>query len=210
MTSTITSIVDYSRGLSRSLSKPSIQKASSISSSLSEAAPPLQKSTSLEQVPTSNPVQKAAHFSPEHLEYVAYKMASKKLPMTADRARAKRTYSWSPVKRSGTGMLHPKDKKIEHHGRLYDASQETGHFAYAMGATALKVPVSLFYNLANLISCMTPLFAGEITSLVSAPVLKWRGKKSCMAFMTVWLGWFFIPITDLSPLPLPPPPALNH
>ena len=35
------------------------------------------------------------------------------------------------------------------HGRVHDATLDTGHFAHSMVATGLRVPVSFFYNLAN-------------------------------------------------------------
>lgn len=131
-TSTISKIVDYTRNMSKALHKPPGSKIDEEANT-----PPIERSTSLDYFPSHNPVQHAAHYSPEHLDALAYRMASKSLPNAKDRSKHKKTHSWSPVQRASS-MLHTKDKTVHYHGRFHDASVETGHFAYEMGATALQ------------------------------------------------------------------------
>jgi len=142
-TTAISKTVQYSRGMSKALQK----KPSSEHDSADEG-PYLEPSTSLDYYPSRNPVQHAAHYSPAHLDALAYRLASKTLPNAKDRKKAQRTHSWSPPQRF-PNILHGSHKTVHYHGRLHDASVETGHFAYAMAATGLRVPVALFYNLAN-------------------------------------------------------------
>ncbi|CZR52709.1 related to sterol glucosyltransferase [Phialocephala subalpina] len=153
VTSALTIFVDYTRSLSKTVHKDPINgsplSAEEDDEDKADPRPEAARTKSLEYIPTRNPVQKAAHFSPEHLDYVALKMASKTLKSTTDKQKHKRAYTWSPVQRSPSLLLKGSDKQVHYHGRLHDASVETGHFAYAMGATALRLPVAFFYNLAN-------------------------------------------------------------
>lgn len=117
---------------------PSTILSAEDSEDTADPRPEAARTKSLEYVPTRNPVQKAANFSPEHLDYVALKMASKTLKSTTDKQKNKRAYTWSPVQRPASLLHAGSNKQIHYHGRLHDASVETGHFAYAMGATALR------------------------------------------------------------------------
>lgn len=132
-TTAISKTVQYSRGMSKALHKkpPSLEDAA-------DDPPYLEPSTSLDYYPSHNPVQHAAHYSPAHLDSLAYRLASKTLPNGKDRKKAQRTHSWSPPQRLPNILRGSHNKKIHYHGRLHDASVETGHFAYAMAATGLK------------------------------------------------------------------------
>lgn len=154
ITSALTIFVDYTRSMSKTVhhTEPTPSAILSTAEDSEDAADPrpeAARTKSLEYVPTHNPVQKAANFSPEHLDYVALKMASKTLKSTTDKQKNKRAYTWSPVQRPANLLHSESSKQVHYHGRLHDASVETGHFAYAMGATALRLPVAFFYNLAN-------------------------------------------------------------
>lgn len=131
-TAAITKTVQYSRGMNKVLHKDPASENDD-----GDEPPYLEPSTSLDYYPSHNPVQQAAHYSPQHLDHLAYKLASKTLPNSKERAKHQKTHSWSPVQRK-VSMLHPRHKKIHYHGRLHDASVETGHFAYSMAATGLK------------------------------------------------------------------------
>jgi sterol 3beta-glucosyltransferase len=106
----------------------------------------------LGQIPSRIPLQEAAQLPPAHLELLAYKMASKKLPATVSRSKARKTHSWSPKKhnpailKSSTGGSR---KQPTEHSMAYDAAVDTEHFAKNMLRTGLEVPVSFFYQLAN-------------------------------------------------------------
>ncbi|KAK0100746.1 hypothetical protein ONS95_007196 [Cadophora gregata] len=143
-TATISKTVQYSKGMSKVIHK----KPPSESESADEA-PYLEPSTSLDYYPSRNPVQHAAHYSPAHLDALAYRLASKTLPNAKDRKKAERTHSWSPPQRLPNILHGSHNKTVHYHGRLHDASVETGHFAYSMAATVLRIPVAFFYNLAN-------------------------------------------------------------
>lgn len=147
VTNSLSLIFDYAHGLNVAAHKPTTppKSPSSLSLKQEDPRPDTLRTRSLEYIPSRNPVQKAARFSPEHLDYVALRMASKTLAGVGNKQKAKRTYSWSPVQRTPT-LLHKKDEKVHYHGRLHDASVETGHFAYSMGATALRGKSLLLYS----------------------------------------------------------------
>ncbi|KAJ5038037.1 uncharacterized protein L3040_006909 [Drepanopeziza brunnea f. sp. 'multigermtubi'] len=142
-TSAITKTVQYSRGISKAIHKkpPSEEDAA-------DEQPHFEASNSLYRYPSHNPIQNAVHYSPKQLDDIAYQMASKNLPNSKSKRRHLKTQLWSPVLRA-TNMLQPKNRVVQYHGRLHDASVETGNFAYSMAATGLKIPVIFFYNLAN-------------------------------------------------------------
>lgn len=165
MSSTITSIVEktcqYARGMNKALHKESPEEPGAVNN-----PPLLEDSASIDYSLSQNPVQKAAGYSPQQLDSIAYMLASKSSPIFGEeKTKHRRSQAWSPTRRD-TFMLHPAHRKVEYHGRLYNASVETGNFAYAVIATGLKseflhptlirptnlhlaVPVALFYNLAN-------------------------------------------------------------
>lgn len=132
-TSAITKTVQYSRGMSKALHKKPASEHDS-----ADEGPYLEQSTSLDFYPSRNPVQHAAHYSPAHLDALAYRLASKTLPNSKDRKKAARTHSWSPQQRLPNILHGSHNKTVHYHGRLHDASVETGHFAYSMAATGLK------------------------------------------------------------------------
>jgi hypothetical protein len=161
-TNGITLLVDYTRSISHSLTKSTLPKSEKTISDSSTIAddiadpPPLGPSLSLDYIPSRNPVQRAATYSPAHLAHVAHLMASDTLPRATSKSKHKRTYSWSPVQRATT-LLHistnesfiPPHALPYEHGRIHDAGVDTWHFAYEIAALGLKLPVALFYNLAN-------------------------------------------------------------
>ncbi|KAK6582030.1 hypothetical protein PZA11_005727 [Diplocarpon coronariae] len=143
VTSAISRTVEYGRGMSKALNKKPAAGVDAVDDPQN-----LEPATSLDCFPSRNPVQQAALYSPRHLDALAHKLASKTLPNSREKAKHRRNHPWSPVQRAAR-LLHPKHKQVHYHGRLHDASVETGHFASSMIATGLKVPVMLFYNLAN-------------------------------------------------------------
>ncbi|KAH7407275.1 hypothetical protein BKA64DRAFT_666200 [Cadophora sp. MPI-SDFR-AT-0126] len=145
-TAAITRTVEFSRGMSKAVHK---KPPSETANESADEAPYLEPSTSLDYYPSRNPVRHAAHYSPAHLDALAYRLASKTLPNAKDRKKAERTHSWSPPQRLPNILHGSHNQKVHYHGRLHDASVETGHFAYSMAATGLRVPVAFFYNLAN-------------------------------------------------------------
>jgi hypothetical protein len=102
---------------------------------------PAPYSEDLGKISSRFPVQNAAKYPPQHLELVAYQMASKTLPNTRDRAKHRKTYSWSPVQRVPT-LKSVASKGAKHdtkeHGRLHEASHETGHLTVSLLGTGLK------------------------------------------------------------------------
>jgi len=139
-TAAIARTVEFSRGMSKAVHKKPPSEHDS-----ADEAPYLEPSTSLDYYPSRNPVQHAAHYSPAHLDALAYQLASKTLPNDRDRKKAERTHSWSPKKRSPNILHGSHNKRVHYHGRLHDASVETGHFAYSMAATGLRsesLPIS--------------------------------------------------------------------
>ncbi|TVY44536.1 Sterol 3-beta-glucosyltransferase [Lachnellula occidentalis] len=102
--------------------------------------------TQLDIPPARNPVQAATEFTQERIEAVAYKIAAKTFPMPAQIIN-KRVDNLGLTKTSL--FLQSKSKRTSEHGRTYNAAHETEHFAVSMAATGLRVPVALFYNLAN-------------------------------------------------------------
>lgn len=104
---------------------------------------------SLDCVYTHNPVSRALeNYDPQHVENLAFKMASKTLPNTSNKNKHRKTHTWSPMPRTYTNGSHH-STPIHEHGRAHDVTLETGQFAQHMIATGLRVPVSFFYNLAN-------------------------------------------------------------
>jgi len=121
----------------------------SASSSSNESPPALAYTASLDCVYSHNPVTRAnENYSEQRVENLAFKMAAKTLPNYTDKSKHRKTHSWSPVRRTYTGSSHYSSPSREH-GRVHDATLETGHFAQSMVVTGLRVPVSFFYNLAN-------------------------------------------------------------
>jgi hypothetical protein len=128
--------------------RPGKDNASS-SSNEDPQVPDIAETVSLDYVYSHNPVSRAnENYDPHHVESLAFKMASKTLPNYADRNKHRKSHTWSPIPRSYTGHTH-RSSPNHVHGRVHDATLETGQFAESMIVTGLRVPVSLFYNLAN-------------------------------------------------------------
>jgi hypothetical protein len=147
VTGAVTAVASYSRNLSKTIRKrPAVDSASSSSN---ESPPVLAYTASLDCVYSHNPVTRAnENYSEQRVENLAFKMAAKTLPNYTDKSKHRKTHSWSPVHRTYTGSSHYSTPSREH-GRVHDATLETGHFAQSMVVTGLRVPVSFFYNLAN-------------------------------------------------------------
>jgi hypothetical protein len=111
--------------------------------------PVLAYTASLDCVYTHNPVTQAnEHYSEQHVENLAFKMASKTLPNYVDKNKHRKTHAWSPMPRTYSHVSH-RSTPVHEHGRVHDATLETGHFAQSMVSTGLRVPIGFFYNLAN-------------------------------------------------------------
>lgn len=140
VTNAITTITQFHRSLSKSIHKKPIAKVVEKDENGQDLPPYLEYSQSLDVVPTSNPVQKAANYSPQHLQSVAYKLASKSLP-----SKDKKTHSWpTTVVAKGIEKKHKKRRQkalygdhVEH-GRVHDATNDTENFVEAMLAIGLK------------------------------------------------------------------------
>jgi hypothetical protein len=123
----------------QSLIYQSPESESSGEDSTSDDSPYLAQSTSLDHVPSRNPVQRAKRYSPEHLESLAYMMASETLSTRRDATKAQKAHSWSPSPKPPTLRLAASPTKPPHqNGRVYDATIETRHFAHMMVITCLK------------------------------------------------------------------------
>jgi hypothetical protein len=147
ITGAVSAVVSYSRNMSRTIRKRPAKD--SASSSSSEDPPALAYTASLDCVYSHNPVTRAnENYNPQRVESLAFKMASKTLSNYIDASKHRKTHSWSPLPRTYSGLSHHSTPTHEH-GRVHDATLETGHFANSMVATGLRVPVSFFYNLAN-------------------------------------------------------------
>jgi sterol 3beta-glucosyltransferase len=75
---------------------------------------------------------------PEHLQVIAHRMASKTLPNKKERAKHRKSYKWSPVKRADTTKSIPGEDRPAEHSKAYDAAQDTEHFAISLIATGLR------------------------------------------------------------------------
>jgi len=140
VTNAITAITQFHRSLSKSIHKKPVVKGGEKDENGHELPPYLEYSQSLDIVPTSNPVQKAANFSPQHLQSVAYQLASKSLP-----SNDKKMHSW-PATVVAKG-IEKNDKKRRQkalygdnveHGRAHDAAHDTENFVEDMLAIGLK------------------------------------------------------------------------
>jgi hypothetical protein len=146
LTNAAVNISQYTRSISKSLrKKPEPEDTNSDSAD----TPPLAYSNSLDYVPSRNPAQRALNYSPRHLEALSYAMASKSLPDRRQKLKPKKTHPWSPYKKSYTLPRIPTGEVPHDHGRIHEATSETGHFASEMIGIGLKAPIAFFYNLAN-------------------------------------------------------------
>lgn len=86
-----------------------------------------------------NPVQAAMAYPPQHLERVAYRMASETLPDTKNRSRHRKMHPWSPrMQVSYVSKLGSRRKKTKKkHGKAYEITIETGQFIYSLTRTGL-------------------------------------------------------------------------
>ena len=87
-----------------------------------------------------HPVQAALSYPPQHLERVAHRMATDTLPGGKKRSWHRKTYVWSPRMQMTAASKPPtssKKKQTKEHGKVYEATDETGHFAYSILRTGL-------------------------------------------------------------------------
>ena len=139
MASAITNIVEYSRGMHQSLVSKSPESKSSGADSISDELPYLAQSHSLDYVPSRNAVQKAKRYSPQHLESIAYMMASDSLSKRADDTKPRNISSWSLAKKPPARPTTTSPNQQPHqNGRVHDATVETRHFAHMMAITGWK------------------------------------------------------------------------
>jgi hypothetical protein len=131
-TSTISLVVEYTRGFSRSIKNPAPKEDNSSSDS-----PPIEPTPSWDIPISQNPVQAAANFPPERIEAVAYKIASKAFPGPGQ-GNQKKVNNPGLVKRSSTMRSNELKRSSGEHGRAYNAAHETEHFAASMVATGLR------------------------------------------------------------------------
>jgi hypothetical protein len=137
--SAITNIVEYGRGMHQSLVSKAPESKSSAGDSISDESPYLAQSQSLDYVPSRNPIQKAKRYSPQHLESIAYMMASDSLSKRADGTKPTNISSWSPAKKPPARSATTSTTQQPHqNGRVHDATVETRHFAYMMVITGWK------------------------------------------------------------------------
>jgi len=147
------SVNSYSHDLQKTAHKRAPTKPPTAPASDPEDPSPY--SYDLASVPSRNFLERVANYPPEHLELVAYNMASKKLPATTNRSKNRKTHSWSPrlqipsTQKSSTASSHPSHRVIVEHSKAYDAAADTGHFAKNMLLTGIAAPVNFFYQLAN-------------------------------------------------------------
>lgn len=115
-----------------------------------EPSPEQSRSVSLDPLPTAPsrgimagedpdcPVRAALTYPPEHIEHVAYMMASERLPDTKNRSRHRKTHAWSP-RLQMTYASEPvrRKKRSKNHGKAYEITTETGQFVFSVLQTGL-------------------------------------------------------------------------
>lgn len=115
-------------------------------------SPERERRLSLTKIESNNPVSQAANYSPEHIAVIAYKMAAKSIPATAEERRKRREQlereyqlgqkdPAANVVKPGRTMSRNKalfgaSKKT--HSKARDAAIETGHFVDNMVEVGLK------------------------------------------------------------------------
>jgi hypothetical protein len=149
VTGAVGAVVSYSRSMSKTIRKRPAKDSASSSSNEEAQVPTLAYTASLDCVYTHNPVTQAnENYSEQHVESLAFKMASKTLPNYTD----KKTQE-NPLLVPGAAGLTPEQATTRPQPTNTAASTmlrfETGQFAQTIVATGLRVPVSFFYNLAN-------------------------------------------------------------
>lgn len=136
LTNTIVTVNKYTKDIHQTVhKKPEGKSPVSATPELEEPEAP---EWDLTKLSSQNPVTKAAKYPPQHLEMVAYHMASKTLPNRKDRAKHRKTYSWSPVQKSPTTKSTASKATKHEHGKLHEASSETGHLTVSLLGTGLK------------------------------------------------------------------------
>jgi sterol 3beta-glucosyltransferase len=155
----------YFQDLSKTVHQPHPPKSTQ-SPSL-EPGPDVDNSE-LDREPSRFPVQAALSYSSQRLERDAYRMASKTLPDNRIGLKGQKTHSWSLKQMTSTSTsISDKHEHEKDHGRLHDATSDTGHFAIAIMRTGFHgmyladlvgeeleaensiAPVVFLYNLAN-------------------------------------------------------------
>ncbi|KUL88236.1 hypothetical protein ZTR_04936 [Talaromyces verruculosus] len=138
----------------------------------------------MESMFPANPVTNALTFTPQHLERIAYRMASEKLPDTKNRSKIRKTHTWTPTaRRNNTSKLLRRHSTLKRSSKARDIASQTARFAYSMIRTCFHVPVAVFYNVANgfhnapnyLLNDQTIRKRGKITGFTSG--VKVAGKS---------------------------------
>jgi sterol 3beta-glucosyltransferase len=136
---TWTSTHTYINDLSNTMQKDStLQVPRSPAPERQPSLPDLVPISSAYQPP--HPVQAALSYPPQHLERVAYRMASGTLPGGKKRSWHMKTHVWSPRLQMTTASKPPtssKKQQTKEHGKAYEATDETRHFAYSILRTSL-------------------------------------------------------------------------
>ncbi|KAG0646157.1 glycosyltransferase [Hyphodiscus hymeniophilus] len=155
LTNTIVLVSKYTKEVHQTMHKKDGERSSV--STPSESDEPEPQEWDLSKLTSRNPVSNAIRYRypPQHLEMLAYQMASKTLPRRNKRAKSSRTSHSSPLqvdhifhRSPTTKSLSSKATKHEH-GKLHEASSETGHLTVSLVEAGLKAPVAFFYQLAN-------------------------------------------------------------
>lgn len=136
VTEAISTVVNYFRTISRIKNEPKR------TGSGSEHLPEFKRSDSLEMIASRNPVTRAAKYSANHLQHIAYELASKSLAPSPELRKKKKTQSF-PLPKSVLARRTLSREKIlvghkNVHGKTHDALNETGHFVEVMLDIGLK------------------------------------------------------------------------
>jgi sterol 3beta-glucosyltransferase len=126
----------YAKSISATMHKEPVPKESRPPSQEQRDNPPVRGILAGQTIP--NPVQEALTYPPEHLEWLAYSMASERLPDVKNRSKHRKMHTWSP-RMQMTSVLKPSPgyrHEPEHpHGKAHEITHETGQFAYAVMRT---------------------------------------------------------------------------
>jgi hypothetical protein len=128
-------------------------------------SPERERRLSLTKIESNNPVSQAANYSPEHIAEIAYKMAAKSIPATAEERRKRREqlekeYQQGQKDPAANGVkpgrTMSRNKALfsgtkKKHSKAHDAAIETGHFVDNMLEVGLK---GKFRNRTDLHLCL--------------------------------------------------------
>lgn len=135
LTNAVVAMSKYTKDIHQTVRKKPGEKSTPTSATLEPDSEALE--WTLTNLPTRTPVTNAAAYPPQHLEVLAYRMASKTLPDKKHRSKHRKTHSWSPVQRPPTAKATA-SKVSKKHGRLHEASSETRHVTASLLATGCK------------------------------------------------------------------------